>query len=314
MAICPTCGASVAAGDRFCGACGHGLASAPAVSSRLPLATAQVGRAPFIDEKQAADGGRRGGLGGHFSRRGVIKVLAGGGAAFAAGIVGYVIYTQPDRPLRTIKGADYVIAVAAAPGGRYVVSGSDDGTVKVWELATGDEVRSLLGHTEKVKSVAVTPDGRYVVSAGFDDVVKVWDLATGREVHTLSGHSLQVLGVAVTPDGRHVISASTDQTIKVWDLGTGREVRTLSGHSDAVRSVAVTPDGRYVVSGSYDETVKVWELVERPRGAHALGAFGVRLFRRCHPGRPVRCLRKPRQNHQSVGAANRSQHADALRL
>jgi WD40 repeat protein len=81
-----------------------------------------------------------------------------------------------------------VLSVAVTPDGKYVVSGSWDKTVRLWELATGQEVRRFTGHENWVLSVAVTPDGKYVVSGSWDKTVRLWDLATGKEVRRFTGH------------------------------------------------------------------------------------------------------------------------------
>jgi WD40 repeat protein len=153
-----------------------------------------------------------------------------------------------------------VLACAVTPDGRRVVSGSGDGTLKVWDLATGVVVATLRGHMAGILACAVTGDGRRVVSASIDRTLKVWDLDTGGIVVTLQGHSNWVRACAVTLDGRRVISASDDRTVKVWDLDAGRVVATFEGHAAGVRACAVTPDGRRVVSASLDHTLKVWDL------------------------------------------------------
>jgi WD40 repeat protein len=71
---------------------------------------------------------------------------------------------------------DWVTSVAVTPDGRYIVSGSLDETVRVWERATGKEVQKLTGHQDGVWSVAVTPDGRYIVSGSLDQTVRVWSI------------------------------------------------------------------------------------------------------------------------------------------
>ena len=89
--------------------------------------------------------------------------------------------------------------MAVTPDGRRAVSASDDKTLKVWDLESGRELRTLEGHSAWVNGVAVTPDGRRAVSASGDKTLKVWDLESGRELRTLEGHSAWVTGVAVTP-------------------------------------------------------------------------------------------------------------------
>jgi WD40 repeat protein len=165
------------------------------------------------------------------------------------------------REVRRFTGHEsWVSSIAVTPDGKYVVSGSVDKTVRLWDLATGKEVLRFTGHADWVWSVAVTPDGKYVVSGSGDKTVRLWDLATGKEVRRLTGHEEPVMSVAVTPDGRYVVSGSRDKTVRLWDLATGQEVRRFTGHEGPVYSVAVTPDGKHVVSGSGDNTVRLWEL------------------------------------------------------
>jgi WD40 repeat protein len=161
---------------------------------------------------------------------------------------------------RTLEGHEAgVNGCVVTPDGRHVVSASDDGSLKVWELETGRVVATLEGHGAGVNGCVVTPDGRHVVSVSWNKT-KVWELETGREVAELEGHEAFVQGCAVTPDGRRVVSASEDGTLTVWAWETGREVVTLKGHKASVTGCAVTPDGRHVVSASGDRTLKVWEL------------------------------------------------------
>ncbi|WAK74474.1 NB-ARC domain-containing protein [Arthrospira sp. PCC 9108] len=124
----------------------------------------------------------------------------------------------------------------------------------------GPLIRTLTGHSDRVRAVAIAPDGKRAVSGSWDDTLKLWDLEQGRELATLSGHSSSVTAVAIAPDGKRAVSASADYTLKLWDLEQGRELATLSGHSDWVRAVAIAPDGKRAVSASDDETLKLWDL------------------------------------------------------
>jgi WD40 repeat protein len=94
--------------------------------------------------------------------------------------------------------------VAFSPDGRLLASGSADNTIKLWDVATGSEVRTLTGHTDDVNSVAFSPDGRLLASGpwdktGWDKTIKLWDVATGSEVRTLTGHTRQCLVRGVQP-------------------------------------------------------------------------------------------------------------------
>ncbi|NCR91462.1 MAG: protein kinase [Microcystis aeruginosa G11-01] len=161
---------------------------------------------------------------------------------------------------KTLTGHYYwVVSVVYSPDGRYLASGSWDKTIKIWEVATGKELRTLTGHSEIVFSVAYSPDGRYLASGSRDNTIKIWEVATGK-VRTITGHSMTVWSVAYSPDGRYLASGSLDKTIKIWEVATGKELRTLTGHSGGVQSVVYSPDGRYLASGSLDKTIKIWEV------------------------------------------------------
>ena len=135
----------------------------------------------------------------------------------------------------------------AALGDGRVVSGSRDGTVRVWDLDAGTS-RVLEGHQSYVTAVAALGDGR-VVSGSRDRTVRVWDLDAGTS-RVLQGHQKWMNAVAVLSDGR-VVSGSSDKTVRVWDLDAGTS-RVLQGHQKWVTAVAVLDDGR-IVSGSSDK-------------------------------------------------------------
>ncbi|MGW4640928.1 caspase family protein [Sphaerisporangium sp. NPDC004334] len=192
--------------------------------------------------------------------------------------------------LNTLDCHDAVNAVACTvlDGRAVAVTGSDDATVRVWDLATGRPVgEPLSGHIRAVNAVACTVlDGRAVAVTGSDDAtVRVWDLATGRPVgEPLSGHIRAVNAVACTVlDGRPVTITGSgswfeDNTVRIWDLTTGRPVgQALLGHNATVNTVAyATLDGRpIVISGSDDATVRIWRLATgRPVGRPIVGHIG----------------------------------------
>ena len=95
-----------------------------------------------------------------------------------------------------------------APDGSWLATGSNDGTVRIWDAATGQERATLTGHTGRVKAVAVAPDGSWLASGSDDGTVRIWDMATGQERATLTGHTDRVTAVAVAPDGSWLASGS----------------------------------------------------------------------------------------------------------
>ena len=115
---------------------------------------------------------------------------------------------------------DLVNSVAYSPDGKYIVSGSRDKTIKVWNAQTYRAVATLTGHDGYVSSVLYSPNGKYIISGNDDTTIKVWDATTYKEVATLTGHDEWVNSVACSPDGRYIVSGSSDHTIMVWDTLT----------------------------------------------------------------------------------------------
>ncbi len=173
-------------------------------------------------------------------------------------------FSEHSFPDKTLTGhSDEVFSVAYSPDGRYLASGSIDQTIKIWEVATGKELRTLTGHSGGVFLVVYSPDGRYLASGSSDKTIKIWEVATGKELHTLTVYSdLYGADVVYSPDGRYLASRSDDKTIKIWEVATGKELRTLTGHSGPVLSVVYSPDGRYLASGGglRDNTIKIWQV------------------------------------------------------
>ncbi|QJB43342.1 hypothetical protein HGD76_02975 [Dolichospermum flos-aquae CCAP 1403/13F] len=163
--------------------------------------------------------------------------------------------------LQTLSGhSDSVWSVAYSPDGQTLASGSDDKTIKLWNVKTGNLLQTLSGHSDMVISVAYSPDGQTLASGSYDNTIKIWDVKTGNLLQTLSGHSRSVWSVAYSPDGQTLASGSWDNTIKIWDVKTGNLLQTLTGHSSPVSSVAYSPDGQTLASGSDDKTIKLWNV------------------------------------------------------
>ena len=151
-----------------------------------------------------------------------------------------------------------VLCAAISPDGRHAVTTSADGTARLWDVASGVEIRRFEGAGLWAKSIAFSPDGRQVLTGCQDGVVRMWATQTGELVRRLEGHSLPVNSVVFSHDGRKMLSGSSDSTVRLWDRYTGAEIRQFTGHSQSVFSVAFSQDDAYVLSGGQDKTARLW--------------------------------------------------------
>jgi eukaryotic-like serine/threonine-protein kinase len=168
------------------------------------------------------------------------------------------LFTRNQMTLKGHKAA--VQSVSFSRDGNRIVSGSGDGTIRIWDVESGQSIAILDGQSGPVSSVVFSPDGKQVVSASWGRVFNLWDVASGRRTRSMSGHTQGVACLAFSPDGTRIVSGSWDKTIRVWDTASGRDLRRLVGHSDMISSMSFSPDGTQLVSGSGDKTIKIWEL------------------------------------------------------
>lgn len=160
----------------------------------------------------------------------------------------------------TLKGHTAPINGAAfSPDGKRVVTASEDGTAKVWDTITGEELITFNGHRGRVTSAAFSPDGVRIISTG-EGVMKIWDAATGRErtvIKAQEDYSFQY--AAFSPDGKRILTDSGGAKAKIWSISTKKEITSLVGHTDFVHEGAFSRDGKYVVTASSDSTAKIWD-------------------------------------------------------
>jgi WD40 repeat protein len=144
--------------------------------------------------------------------------------------------------------------------GKWLVTGSQDSTARLWEVATGREVRVFRGHTSGVFSASLSADRKWLVTGSPDKSARMWEVATGKEIRAFLGHSDGINSVHIFGDGKWLVTGSNDNTARLWEVATGKEARVFRGHADQVSSMAVSSDEKWLVTASWDKTVRLWEV------------------------------------------------------
>jgi WD40 repeat protein len=195
----------------------------------------------------------------------------------------------------SLKGhTNLVSGLIFSPDGKRMTTSSLDGTVKVWDPTTGNEVLTLggeNGHHGPVRAVAYSADGKFLATGGEDGTARIWDAAKGTLVRVLTGHTGWINGLAFSPNGKRLATASEDRTARIWDLEKvepeasggvhprrdkpgGSPLSTiLSDHAYGVTSVAFSPNGKHLATGSWDRTARIWDA-QTGKVEHVLTGHG----------------------------------------
>lgn len=172
------------------------------------------------------------------------------------------------RAFKKVRGA--VRCLALSPDGKRLAVGhftntagggnQGPGTLRLWDVAKGEEIRAFDGHTAPITSVAFSPDGKKIITSSFDRTLRLWDADKGKELKRFEGHTDSVESVAFTPDGRRVISCSVgkDPTVRIWDANTGKLLLVSEPVEQGFLSVAVLPDNHRCVTGGKDGIMRLW--------------------------------------------------------
>jgi WD40 repeat protein len=194
------------------------------------------------------------------------KLLAGGGKDQV-----WVWEVGSGKLLHRLKGqagskesVAFIYAVAFAPKSKIVASGGTDSdpTVRLWDVATGKEVRRISRGPGWVRPIAFSSDGKMLACGGVDSKVQLYDVATGEELRRLQlpgRDDTWVMSLDFSPDGKRLVTSGSEKVIRLWDVATGKKVQLHEGHQAAVSQVAVTPDGRAILTAGQDCMICRWD-------------------------------------------------------
>ncbi|MFH0895610.1 MAG: caspase family protein [Bacteroidota bacterium] len=153
-----------------------------------------------------------------------------------------------------------VSALAYSPDGKFLASAGQDFSIKIWDISTGKELKTLNGHKLYVQSLAFSPDGKMLASGSWDKTIRIWEMNNFTEVRTITAHKRAVQSLAFSPDGKILASGSVDSTLALWDVASGSFMKSLKGHEGAVTCVVFNKTGSHVASASSDKTVRIWDV------------------------------------------------------
>jgi WD40 repeat protein len=164
-------------------------------------------------------------------------------------------------PLRNLERRTLgsgAMALALSPDGKTVLTGSEDGPVRVWDTATARPTGPPFPHGN-VFALAFSPDGKTVLTVSTDHTARLWEAATRKPIGPPLQHQGHVFAAAFSPDGRTVLTASADQTARLWEATSGRPIGRPLRHQGRVTAISLSPDNKTALIGSEDHTARLWD-------------------------------------------------------
>jgi len=179
--------------------------------------------------------------------------------------------TKYSKNFANLTGHGWEVQIVEfSPDGQTLASGSHDGSIKLWEVASGEVLNTLEGHYYSVISLAFSPDGSILASGGWGKKINLWNLTTGALIKTWSIDPYIALDLEFSPDGSSLVVGRSEwdgnwgtpqtNTLNLLNISNGDVIKNFTGHTNAVSSVLFSEDGAWIASGSWDKTVKIWNV------------------------------------------------------
>lgn len=179
----------------------------------------------------------------------------------AAGSDEIAIWVGPTgQQLASWSVPSWTTALAFSPNSQVLVSGHDDGSVRIWDWHGPKQLHELTDQQAPISAVALSRDGFQLAAASEDRLIRIWDVQTGKLRSTLTGHTDRIPALIWHPDGKRLISAGWDTTARVWDVATGEPIILLNSHSGQVLALALSPEGRLLACADSASNVHLWDF------------------------------------------------------
>jgi len=170
------------------------------------------------------------------------------------------LFTVGQDCIKTIRDSIGLHSVSFSPDNKNLATGSNDKSVHIYDVKSGELLKSLPGHESTVLAVAYSPEGTALVSGSWDKSVKIWNTSSNAETKNIAEHQDKINAISYSPDGRTFATASDDNTALVWDAVSGKILKDLKKHTDVVICLAYSNNGKYLATGSWDKTIIIWDL------------------------------------------------------
>lgn len=173
----------------------------------------------------------------------------------------YIIDKQSCKVIAHLIGHnDATKCITLSNNNSFIVTGSYDNTIKIWDIYNHECIKTLKGHTNYINSVKVSADNKFIVSGSADKTAKIWDLEMGECISTLIGHSGIIKSVAISHDNKFVITGSDDNTVRIWDTKSSNCLATLIDHTAEVTSVGISSDSSFILTADRNGIIFIWKI------------------------------------------------------